>query len=62
MSAEHSETMTSRERVLAASDVTEADKARLRQLYATLNPAALWRQIRTQQTAVWKLAREAETE
>ncbi|MCX6028346.1 MAG: transposase family protein [Chloroflexi bacterium] len=49
------------QRVLAAPDVTEADKARLRQLYATLNPAALLRQIRTQQAAVWKLALKAET-
>lgn len=50
------------QRVLEAPDVGEADKTRLRQLYATLNPAALLRQIRTQQAVVWKLALKAETE
>jgi IS30 family transposase len=50
------------QRVLAAPDVTEADKARLRQLYTTLNPAALLRHIRTQQVVVWKLALRADTE
>ena len=50
------------QRVLEAPDVGEADKTRLRQLYATLNPAALLRQIHAQQVAVWKLALKAETE
>lgn len=50
------------QRTLEAPDVSEADKTRLRQLYVTLNPAALLRQIRTQQAAVWKLALMPETE
>lgn len=50
------------QRVLAAPQVSEADKTRLRALYATLNPAALLRQIHTQQAAVWKLALKTETE
>jgi hypothetical protein len=50
------------QRMLDAPDVAEAAKARLRQLYATLNPAALLRQIRTQQAAVWKLALQTEIE
>ena len=50
------------QRALDAPDVAEADKTPLRQLYATLNPAALLRQIRTQQAAVWKLALKTETE
>ena len=50
------------QRVLEAPDVSEADKTRLRQLYATLNPAALLRQIHAQQAAVWKLALKTETE
>jgi IS30 family transposase len=50
------------QRALAAPAVSEADKTRLRQLYATLNPAALLRQIHAQQAAVWKLALKAETE
>ena len=44
------------QRVLAAPDVPEAAKERLRQLYPTLNPAALLRQIQTRQEALWKLA------
>jgi len=44
------------QRVLAAPDVPEAAKDRLRQLYPTLNPAALLRQIQTCQAALWKLA------
>jgi hypothetical protein len=44
------------QRILAAPDVPEAAKERLRQLYPTLNPAALLRQIQTCQAALWKLA------
>jgi len=44
------------QRVLAAPDVPEAAKERLRKLYPTLNPAALLRQIQTRQAALWKLA------
>ncbi len=44
------------QRVLAAPDVPEEAKERLRQLYLTLNPAALLRQIQTRQAALWKLA------
>jgi len=44
------------QRVLAAPDVPEEAKKRLRQLYPTLNPAALLRQIQTRQEALWKLA------
>ena len=44
------------QRVLAAPDVPEAAKERLRQLYPTLNPAALLRQIQTRQEDFWKLA------
>jgi hypothetical protein len=44
------------QRVLAAPDVPEAAKERLRQLYPTLNPAALLRQIQARQEALWKLA------
>ena len=50
------------QRVLDSADVTEADKERLRQLYSTLNPAALLRQIQAQQKAVWQLALRPETE
>jgi hypothetical protein len=50
------------QRVLAHPEVTEADKTRLRQVFATLNPAALLRHIRTQQAAVWKLACKTATE
>ena len=44
------------QRVLAAPDVPEEAKERLRKLYPTLNPAALLRQIQTRQEALWKLA------
>lgn len=44
------------QRVLAAPDVPEEAKERLRKLYLTLNPAALLRQIQTRQEALWKLA------
>jgi hypothetical protein len=47
------------QRALDSPEVTEEDKERLRQLYPTLNPAALLRQIETQQAAVWKLAQKA---
>jgi hypothetical protein len=36
--------------------VAEGVKARLREIYPTLNPAALLRQIETRQQALWKLA------
>jgi len=44
------------QRILAAPEVPEAAKERLRKLYPTLNPAALLRQIQTRQEALWKLA------
>jgi hypothetical protein len=44
------------QRILDRSDVPEAAKARLRQLYQTLNPADLLRQIEARQEALWKLA------
>jgi hypothetical protein len=44
------------QRVLAAPEVPEAAKERLRQLYPTLNPAALLRQIQSRQADLWKLA------
>jgi hypothetical protein len=44
------------QRVLAAPDVPEEAKERLRKLYPTLNPAALLRQIQTRQEALGKLA------
>jgi len=44
------------QRVLDAAEVTEEAKQRLRQLYRTLNPAELLRQIQAQQAALWKLA------
>jgi len=44
------------QRVLAAPEVPAEAKERLRQLYPTLNPAALLRQIQTRQAALWKLA------
>lgn len=42
--------------MLDSPDVLEEVKARLRQLYLTLNPAALLRQIEARQQALWKLA------
>jgi hypothetical protein len=44
------------QRVLDSPDVPEADKARLRELYPSLNPAALLRQIEACQQVLWKLA------
>lgn len=44
------------QRVLAAPEVPAEAKERLRQLYPTLNPAALLRQIQTCQATLWKLA------
>ena len=49
-------TQTPYQRVLAAPEVSADAKQRLRQLYPTLNPAALLRQIQTCQEALWKLA------
>ncbi len=45
------------QRMLAAPDVAEETKARLREEYLTLNPAALRRLIETAQNALWRLAR-----
>ena len=44
------------QRVLDAPEVTEEAKQRLRQLYRTLNPAELLRQIHAHQATLWKLA------
>lgn len=44
------------QRVLDSPQVSEEIKQRLRQLYLTLNPAALLRQIEAQQDVLWKLA------
>ena len=44
------------QRVLEAPEVADDVKARLRQLYETLNPAELLRQIQRRQAALWKLA------
>jgi hypothetical protein len=44
------------QRVLDATEVAEDVKERLRQQYATLNPAALLRQIHQRLDALWKLA------
>lgn len=44
------------QRILDRPDVPEAAKAHLRQLYQTLNPAELLRQIEARQEALWKLA------
>lgn len=44
------------QRTLDAPQVPEDAKARLRQLYQTLNPAELLRQIEARQEALWKLA------
>ncbi len=44
------------QRVLDSPEVVEEAKERLRQLYATLNPAALLRQIHAAQEALWPLA------
>lgn len=45
------------QRMLAAPEVKETVKERLRTEYLTLNPAALRRQIETAQNALWRLAR-----
>lgn len=44
------------QRCLDSPDIAEAAKERLRQLYPTLNPAALLRQIQARQQALWQLA------
>jgi hypothetical protein len=44
------------QRVLDAPQVPDEVKNRLRQIYQTLNPAALLRQIEARQEALWKLA------
>lgn len=44
------------QRILDTPAVPEEAKARLRQIYPTLNPAALLRQIEARQEALWKLA------
>ena len=44
------------QRSLDSPDVPEEAKGRLRQLYPTLNPAALLREIEAAQAALWKLA------
>jgi hypothetical protein len=46
------------QRVLDAPEVADEAKERLRQLYSSLNPAELLRQIQVQQTALWKLAQQ----
>jgi len=46
------------QRVLDAPEVAEEAKERLRQLYSSLNPAELLRQIQARQTALWKLAQQ----
>jgi hypothetical protein len=44
------------QRVLEAPEIAAATKDRLRQLYDTLNPAELLRQIHRRQAALWQLA------
>ena len=44
------------QRVLEAPEIDAAIKMRLRQLYDTLNPAELLRQIQRRQAALWQLA------
>jgi hypothetical protein len=44
------------QRVLEAPEIDPAAKERLRQLYDTLNPAELRRQIQRRQAALWQLA------
>lgn len=44
------------QRVLEAPEIDAATKVRLRQLYDTLNPAELLRQIQRRQAALWQLA------
>lgn len=45
------------QRALAAAEVTQQEKERLRALYPTLNPAALRREITAAQEVLWRLAR-----
>jgi len=45
------------QRMLAMPDVAESTKARLREEYLTLNPAALRREIAAAQEALWRLTR-----
>lgn len=44
------------QRILEAPEIDPAAKVRLRQLYDTLNPAELLRQIHRRQAALWRLA------
>jgi hypothetical protein len=44
------------QRVLEAPEIAATTKERLRQLYASLNPAELLRQIQRRQAALWRLA------
>jgi hypothetical protein len=44
------------QRMLAAPEVTDEVKARLRDEFLTLNPAAIHREIAAAQTALWRLA------
>ena len=52
----YNQAKTPYQRILDAPTVPEEAKARLRQIYPTLNPAALLRQIEARQEALWKLA------
>ena len=47
---------TPHQRVLEAPEIAAVTKERLRQLYDTLNPAELLRQIQRRQAALWQLA------
>ncbi len=58
----YDEAKTPYQRALESSDVSEEVKARLRETYLTLNPAALLREINTRQRALWRLAKEGITE
>ena len=53
----YDQAQTPYQRASASPDVAEEVKARLRQQYLTLNPAALLRQIEAQQEAFWKFAK-----
>jgi len=52
----YDEAKTPYQRVLDSPEVADDVKEHLRQQYATLNPAALLRQIQAAQEALWKLA------
>jgi Integrase core domain len=52
----YDEAKTPYQRVLDAPEVADAAKQRLRELYPSLNPAQLLRQIQSHQVALWKLA------